>query len=153
MKGKLFLSLAVCLGLMVVCGSAFAHHGDVAYQDKVLELKNATVTNFAWSNPHSTIEFDVKGADGKVEHWICETAAPQALRLIGWEKTSLQPGDVITVYMFQAKTGAFAGRLNRIVFADGSILHDTQLGGDAGKGKVRYNNPNGAEPTDGKDAK
>jgi hypothetical protein len=150
MKNKL-LSLLACLGLFAACGSvAMAHHGDVAYQEKVTELKQVTVTNFQWSNPHSLIEFDAKGADGKVAHWVCETAAPQALRLIGWEKTSLQPGDVITIYVYQAKTGTFTGRLNHIVLADGSILHDTQLGGDADKGKTRYNNPNGAEPNDGK---
>jgi len=150
MKGKLLLTLAVCSGLLFLCGPAMAHHGDAAYQDKPVELKNATVTNFAWSNPHSLIEFDVKDADGKVGHWVCETAAPQALRLIGWDKGSLMPGDVITVYMFQAKTGALTGRLNKIVLADGSELHDTQLGGDAAKGKNRYNNPNGAEPNESK---
>ena len=150
MKSKLLLSVAACFGLLVVSGSALAHHGDVAYQDKVTELKQATVTNFQWSNPHSLIEVDAKDANGKVEHWVCETAAPQALRLIGWEKTSLQPGDVITLYMYQAKTGAFTGRLNHIVLADGTILHDTQLGGDANKGKTRYNNPNGAEPNESK---
>jgi hypothetical protein len=146
MKSKLPLFVVMCLGLLAISGPALAHHGDVAYQDKVLELKDVTVTNFQWSNPHSLIEFDAKDADGKVNHWVCETAAPQALRLIGWEKTSLQPGDMITIYMFQAKTGAFTGRLNHIVLADGSILHDTQLGADPAKGKARYNNPNGAEP-------
>ena len=30
-----------------------------------------------------------------------------------------------------------AGRLQKIILADGSELHDTQLGGDAG-GKTRY---------------
>jgi hypothetical protein len=144
-KRNLLLSFAVCFGLLAVCGPAMAHHGDAAYQDKAIELK-ATVTQFSWSNPHSLIEFDAKDTDGKVQHWVCETAAPQALRLIGWEKTSLQPGDTITVFMYQAKTGAPTGRLNHVVLADGSILHDTQLGADPAKGKARYNNPNGAEP-------
>lgn len=150
MRAKLLARFSICLGLLVICGPALAHHGNAAYQEKVTELKSATVTQFLWSNPHSVILFDVKDADGKVVHWACETAAPQALRLIGWEKTSLQPGDVITVYMYAAKTGAATGRLNHIVLSDGSILHDTQLGGDAAKGKTRYNNPNGAEPDDSK---
>src|ERR1700746_3679786 len=50
MKSMLLLSVAACFGLLVVSGSALAHHGDVAYQDKVTELKQATVTNFQWSN-------------------------------------------------------------------------------------------------------
>ena len=103
------------------------------------------MTNFAWSNPHSLIEFDAQDDKGKKQHWVVETAAPQALVLIGWSKTSLQPGDVITVTMYQAKTGAPAGRLQKIVLADGSELHDTQLGADGG-GKTRYNNPDGETP-------
>jgi hypothetical protein len=39
---------------------------------------------------------------------------------------------VITVDMYAAKTGLPAGRLNKVVLADGTVLHDTQLGGDGG---------------------
>ena len=103
------------------------------------------MTSFSWSNPHSLVEFDAKDDKGKMQHWVVETAAPQALVLIGWSKSSLQPGDVIAVTMYQAKTGAPAGRLQKIVLADGSELHDTQLGAD-GNGKARYNNPDGETP-------
>ena len=34
--------------------------------------------------------------------------------------------------MYAAKTGLPAGRLNKVVLADGTVLHDTQLGGDSG---------------------
>lgn len=130
MKAKLLISAALFVGLLVVCGSALAHHGTAAYANKMTELKQATVTKFLWSNPHSLIDFDVKDASGNVVHWVCETASPEALTLIGWSKTSLQPGDVITVYLFAAKTGNPVGRLNKIVLADGTILNDTVLGGD-----------------------
>ena len=139
------LSLAVFLGLGVFCTPLFAHHGNAAFAEKPIVLKQATVTKFSWANPHSLVEFDAKDDKGEVKHWIVETAAPQALVLIGWSKTSLEPGDVITVTMYQAKTGAPAGRLQKIVLADGSELHDTQLGADGG-GKARYNNPDGETP-------
>lgn len=149
MKSKLLLSVAVSLGVVVLCSPLFAHHGNAAFAEKPIVLKQATMTKFGWVNPHSLIEFDAKDDKGKVQHWVVETAAPQALILIGWSKSSLAPGDVITVYMYQAKTGAPVGRLNKIVLADGSELHDTQLGADGG-GKVRYNNPDGGEPNNGK---
>jgi uncharacterized protein DUF6152 len=145
MKRKLLVLTALSLGLLVVCRPVAAHHGNAAFADKPITLKDATVTKFAWANPHSLVEFDAKDDKGKVQHWIVETAAPQALVLIGWSKTALEPGDVITVVMYQAKTGAPAGRLNKIVLADGSELHDTQLGADGG-GKARYNNPEGGAP-------
>jgi len=132
MKSKLLAGFVLGVGLLAVCGSVYAHHGNTAYADKVVELKQATVTKFLWSNPHSLIFFDVKDDKGTVVHWVAETASPEALRLINWSKSSLGPGDMITVYMYPAKTGNPAGRLNRVVLADGSVLHDTQLGGDAG---------------------
>jgi hypothetical protein len=132
MKSKLLVGFVLGGGLLAVCGPVLAHHGSAAYENKVSEFKQATVTKFAWSNPHSLVEFDVKDEKGNVVHWVGETASPEALKLIGWSKTSLVPGDVVTVYIYAAKTGNPAGRLNRVVLADGTILHDTQLGGDAG---------------------
>jgi 2-keto-4-pentenoate hydratase/2-oxohepta-3-ene-1,7-dioic acid hydratase in catechol pathway len=45
----------------------------------------------------------------------------------------LQPGDVMTVYIYPAKSGNPVGRLNKVVFADGKTLRDSQLGGDKSK--------------------
>jgi hypothetical protein len=125
------------LGLLTaVSAPASAHHGNAAYADDITEFKQATVTKFAWANPHTLINFDAKDEKGNVVHMVVETAAPQALRLIGWERTSLMPGDVITVRMYVAKNGNPAGRLQMIILPDGSELRDTQLGGDAPK--TRY---------------
>ena len=132
MKSKLVVAFVLGAGLLAVCGPALAHHGNVAYADKIVEFKQATVTKFLWSNPHSLIDFDVKDDKDNVVHWVCETASPEALKLIGWSKSSIGPGDTITVFLYPSKNGNPAGRLNKIVLADGTALHDTQLGGDAG---------------------
>ncbi len=138
MKRYLFLAAVVSLGVLPMVGApAFAHHGNAAYADEITEFKQATVTKFAWANPHTLINFDATDAKGNAVHMVVETAAPQALRLIGWGKASVMPGDVIAVRMYVAKNGNPAGRLQKIILADGSELHDTQLGGDAG-GKTRY---------------
>ena len=135
MKSHLLVTGILSLGLLTALSApASAHHGNAAYEDQETEFKQAKVTQFAWANPHTLINFDT--LDGK--HMVVETAAPQALRLIGWEKASLMPGDIITVRMYVAKSGNPAGRLQKIILADGSELHDTQLGGDEG-GKSRYN--------------
>jgi hypothetical protein len=138
MKANLLVTSVFGCGLLaMVSAPAQAHHGNAAYADDITEFKQATVTKFAWANPHALISFDAKDAKGNVVHMVVETAAPQALRLIGWSKDSVAPGDVITVRMYVAKNGNPAGRLQKIILADGSELHDTQLGGDAG-GKTRY---------------
>jgi hypothetical protein len=138
MKSHLLGASLLSLGVLTaVSAPAFAHHGNAAYADDITEFKQATVTKFAWANPHALISFDAKDAKGDVVHMVVETAAPQALRLIGWANTSIVPGDVITVRMYVAKNGNPAGRLQKIILADGTELHDTQLGGDEG-GKTRY---------------
>ncbi len=137
MNNQLLKSFGLAVALLALCGTALAHHGTAANADKITELKQVTVTKFAWANPHSLIFFDSKNASGEVVHWVCETAAPQALRLIGWSKTSLEPGDLVTIDLYASKNGNPVGRLQKIVLADGTVLHDTVLGGDAG-GKTRY---------------
>jgi hypothetical protein len=137
MKNRFLAALVLCAGVLASGGTLFAHHGNAAYEDKVSEFKGATITKYGWANPHTLIDFDAKDAKGKVVHMVVETAAPQALRLIGWTKTSLNPGDVVTVRMYVAKNGNPAGRLQKVVLADGTELHDTQLGGDEG-GQARY---------------
>jgi hypothetical protein len=137
MKNRLVAAFVLAGGVLVVGSPVLAHHGNAAYADTITEFKQATVTKVAWANPHALINFDAKNAKGEIVHMVVETAAPQALRLIGWSKDSVAPGDVVTVRMYVAKNGNPAGRQNKIDLADGSELHDTQLGGDAG-GKSRY---------------
>ncbi len=121
LKGCLLIA-----GMATVCLPMSAHHGNAAFSDKVTEFKNVTVTKFAWANPHCLVEFDAKDASGKVVNWSAESGSPEALRLTGWNKFSLKPGDMVTIYVHTAKTGAPAGRLTKVVLADGTVLGDTQ---------------------------
>ncbi|HTI43897.1 MAG TPA: DUF6152 family protein [Vicinamibacterales bacterium] len=122
-------ALSILAGLLAVSSPAFAHHGNAAYDGSVTILKDATVTKLSWANPHTILEFDVKGENGQPVHWAAELGSPSALGLIGWTKTSVSPGDVITVYVHQAKTKNPVGRIDHIVLADGSSLRDSGGGG------------------------
>ena len=128
MKPKLSLIFAFIAGLLIACGPVLAHHGAAAYSDRVIVLKDATVTKFQWGNPHSIVMFDVKDGKGNVTHWAAEAGSPSVLGLIGWSKTSVQPGDVIRVYLYPARSGNPVGRIQKIVLADGTTLRDSQLG-------------------------
>ena len=105
MKNRLLAAAVLSVGFLSVGGPALAHHGNAAYADTITEFKQATVTKVLWSNPHALIDFDAKDAKGNVVHMVVETAAPQALRLIGWSKDSIAPGNVVTVRMYVAKNG------------------------------------------------
>jgi Family of unknown function (DUF6152) len=129
LKSTLLKSLTLFGGLLTVCGPSFAHHGSAAYKtDKVVVLKQATVTKFVWANPHTMVMFDVKEDKGNVSHWAGEAGSPSAVRLLGWTKNSLKPGDVITVRLYPSKFESNVGRLEKILFSDGTTLQDSPRG-------------------------
>jgi hypothetical protein len=133
-----FVALFVLFGLLALCSPMFAHHGAAAYDEsKEVVLKGATVTKFAWANPHSIIQFDVKDDNGKVVHWAGELGSPSAITLQGWTKVSVQPGDVISIYIHQSKTGNPVGRISHVVLADGTQLHDSAGTSGGGRGGAR----------------
>ena len=88
MKNRLVAAFVLTGGVLAVGSPVLAHHGNAAYADTITEFKQATVTKVAWANPHALINFDAKNAKGEIVHMVVETAAPQALRLIGWSKDS-----------------------------------------------------------------
>ena len=125
--------MAMMAALLAICSPAFAHHGAAAYDmSKPIVLKDAVITEFAWINPHPLIKADYKDEKGNVQHWIMEMGSTPASQLIGWTRTSLKPGDVVTLYVWQAKTGLPVGRFNKVVFSDGKVMRDTQTGADNG---------------------
>lgn len=133
MKLKVLESLALIAALAMIYSPVFAHHGAAAFDmTKPVVLKDATVTQFLWINPHPLIKADFTDDKGNVQHWTMEMGSIPASMLIGWTRTSLKPGDVVTLYVWQSKTHLPVGRFNKVLFKDGSVLRDTQTGADNG---------------------
>jgi len=105
---------------------ALAHHGSVSsYNVAKLVTAEGKVTEFRWRNPHVWIFFDVRDAKGNVVNWGAETHSPATCRdQDGWSKSTLQPGDRITISIFPANNGTPRGLLARIVFKGRVILDD-----------------------------
>ena len=125
------LKLVALVIVFFVAVPAFPHHGNASYDlTKVVVLKGAVVTKYLWANPHVIIQFDAKNEKGEMLDWTVEAGTPQTLVLSGWGKSLVHVGDVLTIYMNQSKTGHPVGRVNKIVFADGTELKDSALGYD-----------------------
>jgi hypothetical protein len=122
---KVLALVAFIAGLLTMGSPLFAHHGDAAYDtSKPVVLKDAVVTEYDWINPHALIKVDFKDENGKVQHWISEIGSTPSMSLLGWSRTTMKPGDVVTLYVWQAKTRLTVGRLNKLVLADGTVLTD-----------------------------
>jgi len=82
------------------------------------------VTQWLWTNPHSFLMVDVTDENGKVTHWICENNAPSTLVNFGFTAKTFKAGDEVTVVMSAvAKNGTPAGRITRIILADGYVMN------------------------------
>jgi len=132
-KAKVVILVVLFAGLAAIDSPSFAHHGAAAFDMSApVVLKNAVVTEFVWINPHPLIKADYKDEQGNVQHWTMEMGSTVSAQLIGWSRTTLAPGDVVTLYVWRAKTGATVGRFNKVEFADGTVMRDTQTGADDG---------------------
>jgi hypothetical protein len=112
MRTKLFSVIAGAALLVAAAAPVMAHHSFAA-------------------------EFDAK-KPVKIERWMVEGGAPNALLRRGWNKQSLPEGTEIVVEGFQAKDGSNRANGRDITFPDGKKL----FVGSSGTGA----------PLDGRDA-
>ena len=92
------LALFAGISLLLICGTALAHHGTNASYDAKKEVTlTGVVTQFNWHNPHAQLYFDVKEENGTVVSWGAELNSPGVLAREGWKKTEFKAGDVITI--------------------------------------------------------
>jgi Family of unknown function (DUF6152) len=122
MKFK-FAALSAAAGLLLAALPVFAHHSFAAEFDvsKPITLKGKFV-KMDWVNPHSQIQVEVTGADGKPVIWSFEALPPNVLFRMGWRKTTLKPGDEIEIEGFQAKDGTANAWVRSVKTADGRRL-------------------------------
>jgi hypothetical protein len=118
------VTAGVALMIAIAVTPARAHHSFAAEFDAKRPVKlRGTVVKMEWINPHSWIHIDVKDPQtGKVERWMIEGGAPNALLRRGWTKNSLPEGTEILVEGFQAKDGANRANGRDITFPDGKKL-------------------------------
>src|SRR4026208_1373213 len=125
MRTKLFsIAAAAALLVAVFAVQVSAHHSFAAEFDAKRPVKlRGTDVKMEWINPHSWIHIDVKDpATGKIERWMIEGGAPNALPRRGWTENSRPEVTEILVEGFQAKDGANRANGRDITFPDGKKL-------------------------------
>jgi hypothetical protein len=70
-------ALLACSALLLAAEPVAAHHAFAAEFDVKRPIKlRGTVVKVEWINPHSWIQIEVKGADGKSVTWMIEGGSP-----------------------------------------------------------------------------
>jgi hypothetical protein len=114
--------VAICLGLFALAPAAFAHHGTANYDTTKQITVKGTVTGFDFVNPHVQIAWEAKDDSGAAAKWEGELTSPNRLSRVGWTKSSIKPGDTITISGYPTKSGAHEIWIQKVVLASGDEL-------------------------------
>lgn len=121
-----YLSSLRCASAMLIAvtlaSSAWAHHSTAEFDYTKQLTIQGTVKEVQWTNPHSYIQLMV-GAEGQEPvQWSVEIGSPTLNIDLGWTKTSVKRGDVVSMTLSPARNGKPYGTLRVLTFADGREL-------------------------------
>lgn len=117
------LVVLVSAWIVAIGAPLAAHHSVTAYYDTSRQITlKGPVDSIEWTNPHMFLHIEVRGEDGTTTKWAIETDSPNVLSRAGWTRTTLHPGDQVTVTGYPSKKGTAALRLVTLALADGRKL-------------------------------
>ena len=110
--------------IVVMCCTAVAaaHHSTSEFDYTRQVTIKGTVKEVQWTNPHSYIQLMVNGDGGEKVQWSVEIGSPSININMGWRKTSVKVGDVVTMNLAPARNGKPYGTLRVLTFANGQKL-------------------------------
>jgi hypothetical protein len=110
---------AVMAAMLGAAPPASAHHSFAMYEPtKTLTFKG-TVKTFQWTNPHVILWVLVQPEDGGAgQEWSFETTSPGVLTRAGWTRSSIKPGDRVSVNFSPLRDGSHGGGLNLVTLLD-----------------------------------
>jgi hypothetical protein len=118
--------LTTLAGLAILsAGGAAAHHSYSAFEMTSEKTITGTIKKFDWTNPHSWIWIDVPNEQGGADTWGIEGMSPNYLARRGWTRTTLKPGDKVTITIHALKDGSHGGSFVSATRASGERLSQT----------------------------
>jgi hypothetical protein len=118
------LGVFVIAALATAGATLSAHHSFAVFDMSSEKTITGTVSKFEWTNPHTFIFVDAPNDKGVIETWAIEGMSPNYLGRRGWSKTSVRPGDKITITVRPLKDGKAGGMFIRAM-VDGKMLMPT----------------------------
>ena len=112
--------------LVLICYLGFtspgqAHHGGGSYwtDDQLVGPVTGTATNLSFNFPHVSFSLDIPDEQGNlVNHTMSIRWTPTVLRRMGWRRSSIQPGDKLTVTFVPHKQDPTVGALRSLQVND-----------------------------------
>lgn len=112
--------------LLLFSTPAYVHHSGAMFDLTKQVTITGIVKEFSWSNPHASFKVAVDSSAGAAQVWAIEMNSPNNLVHEGWKRTTIKPGDHVTVTLRPLRDGSPGGQYVSIVLADGSSLGGEQ---------------------------
>lgn len=120
---KRIFGLAALAATMLMSTTASAHHSFAMFdRNKEVELKNATVVKWEWTNPHTWLYITVPNGTSNPDKYSIEGGNPGMLRRTGFGVGTFKPGDKVTVFMMPLLNGQKGGAMTAVVTANGKTF-------------------------------
>jgi hypothetical protein len=115
--------LAVCAAVLLVFSTpAYVHHSGAMFDRNKEITITGTVTEFNWTNPHSSFKVEVPEEDGTKRIWAIEMNGPNNIVRLGWKRSTIKPGDKVSVRINPLRNGQPGGWYLGITLPDGTVL-------------------------------
>ncbi len=121
MNRRMAIGLLAAVAALGLAGPAASHHSFAMFNQREIMTIVGTVVEFQWTNPHAFIELEERRG-GSVRHWSIELNSPNNLSRQGWRRTSLRPGERVTLRMNPLRDGSPGGLFLDLTKADGTTL-------------------------------
>lgn len=117
--------IAPAILLCTLAGVAPAHHAFNMFDNaKTLKI-TGTVKEYRWAMPHVFIYVSTV-QNGKPVVWALEMHSPNIVARKGFSKSSVKPGDVISVTFHPMRDGSPTGSVVAVTLPDGKRLQNAE---------------------------
>lgn len=118
---------SILLAAFLVAVPLLAHHSFAMFEMDRDVSYTGTITEVKWQNPHTHFMLRVDPGPGippgDVGMWDVEGAAIAIMSRQGWSRTTLKPGDKVTLVGHPLRSGEKGMSLFYLVKPDGSHLY------------------------------
>ena len=125
MRKALFSAVIAVILIAFGAGLAAAHHSTAPFDTTTSQTLSGTVKQVDWTNPHTWVWIDVPNDKNGVDTWGFEGMSPNYLGRRGWTKSTLKPGDKISVTFRPLRDGSKGGMFVSAARPTGEILRMT----------------------------
>ncbi len=117
----------LCVAVLALFSTpAYVHHSGAMFDLSRKVTFSGTIIDFDWANPHTSFKVSVPNKDGTTSVWAVEMNSPNNLIRVGWRRTTLKPGDKVTVTVRPLRDGTPGGQYVSIILPGGKVLGGEQ---------------------------